>query len=147
MKVSTLSALIFLATGANAFVSQSLSSERSSRVVSYGYIPDGFTAEDWKKFKEEEAAKNKKNLGKLGPRGFQSRSFQSFQEVRTCDSYRTKAMVSFLLIHSLLLSSFLPSFLPLKLGTRTGRGRTLNACFQCPRENQVWKDPSGRVSV
>ena len=47
----------------------------------YGYVPSGFTAESYKKFKEEEAKKAaKKNLGQLGPRGFQSRSMQSFQE-------------------------------------------------------------------
>jgi len=47
-----------------------------------GYVPSGFTPEQYKKFKEAEAKKNatKKNLGQLGPKGFQSRSFQSFQE-------------------------------------------------------------------
>ncbi|KAL7580807.1 hypothetical protein ACA910_001084 [Epithemia clementina (nom. ined.)] len=45
------------------------------------YVPDGFTAESYKKFKEAEAKKNAgKNLGRLGPKGFKSRSFQSFQE-------------------------------------------------------------------
>jgi hypothetical protein len=43
-------------------------------------VPDGFTAESYKAFKEAEAAKKKKNLGRLGPRGFQSRSMQAFQE-------------------------------------------------------------------
>jgi hypothetical protein len=57
----------------------------SSRFVSsssiFGYIPDGFTKESYAKFKEEERKKNeKKNLGRLGPRGYQSRSMQSFQE-------------------------------------------------------------------
>ena len=48
----------------------------------YEYIPSGFTKESWQKFKAEEAKKKatQKNLGRLGPKGFQSRSFQSFQE-------------------------------------------------------------------
>lgn len=55
--------------------------ERTVLTKLYGYVPDGFTAESYKKFKESEAKKNaKKNLGSLGPKGFKSRSFQSFQE-------------------------------------------------------------------
>lgn len=50
----------------------------------YEYIPSGFTKASWAKFKKAEADKKaaiaKKNLGKMGPKGFQSRSFQSFQE-------------------------------------------------------------------
>jgi hypothetical protein len=47
----------------------------------FGYVPDGFTKESYAKFKEQEKAKMaKKNLGGLGPRGFKSRSMQSFQE-------------------------------------------------------------------
>lgn len=48
----------------------------------YGYVPSGFTPEQYKKFKETEAKKAaaKKNLGGMGPRGFKSRSMQSFQE-------------------------------------------------------------------
>ena len=48
------------------------------------YIPSGFTKESWGKFKAKEqkqkAAQAAKNLGRMGPKGFQSRSFQSFQE-------------------------------------------------------------------
>jgi len=50
----------------------------------YEYIPSGFTKESWAKFKKAEADKKAaqaaKNLGRMGPKGFQSRSFQSFQE-------------------------------------------------------------------
>ena len=50
----------------------------------YEYIPSGFTKESWNKFKAAEQKKKddlaKKNLGRVGPKGFQSRSFQSFQE-------------------------------------------------------------------
>ena len=34
----------------------------------------------WAEFKKKEAAQKKANLGRSGPRGFQSRSMQSFQE-------------------------------------------------------------------
>ena len=45
------------------------------------YVPDGFTPESYKKFKEQEAKKKQqKGLGRMGPKGFQSRSMQSFQE-------------------------------------------------------------------
>ncbi|KAL3805822.1 hypothetical protein HJC23_007783 [Cyclotella cryptica] len=48
------------------------------------YIPSGFTKESWDAFKAKEKKQKeelmKKNLGRVGPKGFQSRSFQSFQE-------------------------------------------------------------------
>ena len=55
---------------------------RADTTSLYGYVPSGFTPEQYKKFKAEEAKKKAtaKNLGRLGPKGFQSRSFQSFQE-------------------------------------------------------------------
>jgi len=53
----------------------------TSNTVVYAYVPSGFTPEQYKKFKEAEAKKKAKaNLGGVGPRGFKSRSFQSFQE-------------------------------------------------------------------
>jgi hypothetical protein len=73
--------LVLLVAGANGFSTQPLSTSRSSSVaVNMGYVPDGFTAESYKKFKEEEAKKKAKNLGRMGPKGFKSRSMQSFQE-------------------------------------------------------------------
>jgi len=48
------------------------------------YIPSGFTKDSWAAFKAKERKQKeelmKKNLGRVGPKGFQSRSFQSFQE-------------------------------------------------------------------
>jgi len=45
------------------------------------YVPDGFTPEQYKKFQAKEKNKTKgKNLGTVGPKGFKSRSFQSFQQ-------------------------------------------------------------------
>ena len=46
-----------------------------------GYVPDGFTADQWQKMKQEEMQKKQRlNYGAVGPRGFKSRSLQSFQE-------------------------------------------------------------------
>lgn len=71
-----------LLAGTQAF--QTLTPTNSVRVQSalFAYVPSGFTAESYKKFKQEEAKKAAaaKNLGGMGPRGFQSRSLQSFQE-------------------------------------------------------------------
>jgi hypothetical protein len=54
----------------------------ASTTAVHEYIPAGFTKETWAKFKANEAAKKQQstNLGRLGPKGFKSRSFQSFQE-------------------------------------------------------------------
>ena len=61
-----------------------ISRVRTSTTTLYEYIPTGFTKESWSKFKAAEQKKKdelaKKNLGRVGPKGFQSRSFQSFQE-------------------------------------------------------------------
>ena len=78
---STVAVLLLLALGAEAFAPSALSSSRSALTQVNAYVPDGFTAAEWKKYQEEENKKKKtKNLGGLGPRGFKSRSFQSFQE-------------------------------------------------------------------
>ena len=52
-----------------------------TNTLRFQYVPDGFTAASWKKYQQDEKKKKQtKNLGGLGPRGFQSRSMQSFQE-------------------------------------------------------------------
>lgn len=53
--------------------------ERNGLTRIHAYVPDGLTAAEWKNIQAKER-EMKKNLGKLGPRGFKSRSFQSFQE-------------------------------------------------------------------
>ena len=77
----TATALLATVFAVDAFTASTLTftAVRPSLTVAYGYVPDGLTAEQYKKIKEKEAAKAS-NLGKLGPRGFKSRSFQSFQE-------------------------------------------------------------------
>jgi hypothetical protein len=77
--ILSLSALL----GVQSFTSSSSigATTRTSSTRAFGYVPAGFTAESYKKFKEDEKKKSsKKNLGGVGPRGFKSRSFQSFQE-------------------------------------------------------------------
>jgi len=81
--ISYATILMALASGhssVQAFQTQPSKSACASRL--YGYVPSGFTPEQYKKFKEDEKKKAtaKKNLGGMGPRGFKSRSMQSFQE-------------------------------------------------------------------
>ncbi|KAL3786457.1 hypothetical protein ACHAW5_008235 [Stephanodiscus triporus] len=82
MRTLTLTVATTALTAVTAF-QQPISAARVSTSL-YEYIPTGFTKESWGKFKAAEQKKKdelaKKNLGRLGPKGFQSRSFQSFQE-------------------------------------------------------------------
>jgi len=81
MKTLICAIALSLALSAAAFQPSTLATERTSSVVRYEYIPDGFTKQSYAKFKAAEAKKKQqKNLGRMGPKGFQSRSFQSFQE-------------------------------------------------------------------
>ena len=43
-------------------------------------MPEGLSREQWEKVKADDLKKNAGNLGRSGPRGFQSRSMQSFQQ-------------------------------------------------------------------
>jgi hypothetical protein len=52
---------------------------RCSSTALNGYVPDGLTKEQWAKIQKKER-ETKAGLGNLGPRGFKSRSMQSFQE-------------------------------------------------------------------
>ena len=51
----------------------------SSATLTMEYIPDGLSKAEWTKIKSKEAAA-KKGLGKIGARGFKSRSMESFQK-------------------------------------------------------------------
>mmetsp|Transcript_9330 Transcript_9330/g.12375 ORF Transcript_9330/g.12375 Transcript_9330/m.12375 type:complete len:214 (+) Transcript_9330:135-776(+) len=76
-------ALLLTLSSVAAFTSTHLSTSRVDGLTpAFAYVPDGFTPASYKKFKEAEAKKNakKSNLGSMGPKGFQSRSMQSFQE-------------------------------------------------------------------
>lgn len=83
MKSFTILTVAFTAGSANAFMqAPSTQTTCGSTTALYEYIPSGFTKDSWAKFKAEEAKKKAaaKNLGRMGPKGFQSRSMQSFQE-------------------------------------------------------------------
>lgn len=56
----------------------------TDRVSSVGalnaYVPDGLSPQEYQKIKAEDKKKIGKDLGRLGPRGFKSRSMQAWQE-------------------------------------------------------------------
>lgn len=79
--IPSICAFTLLVAGVESFTTQGPCNTRLSSTAAYGYVPDGFTPESYKKFKEAEAKKKAtQNLGGVGPRGFKSRSMQSFQE-------------------------------------------------------------------
>ena len=83
MRGITITAVLIVSLSAiNAFTITTVPLSNSVSVSSttlYAYIPDGLTKQQWDNIKKKEAEK-KANLGKVGVRGFKSRSFQSFQE-------------------------------------------------------------------
>lgn len=44
------------------------------------YVPDGLSLQEYQKIKEQDKKRVGKDLGRLGPRGFKSRSMQAWQE-------------------------------------------------------------------
>jgi hypothetical protein len=77
----TLAGLLLANSSSDAFTSVNTGRSAATSTELFVYVPSGFTPESYKKFKEEEAKKKAKaNLGGVGPRGFKSRSMQSFQE-------------------------------------------------------------------
>jgi hypothetical protein len=59
----------------------SVSQATASSTIIFAYIPDGLSAEQWNKIKKQEATKyNGIDLGRLGPRGFKSRSMEAWQK-------------------------------------------------------------------
>lgn len=85
MRTVTLTIAATTLAAAAAF-QQPISAPQTARVSTslYEYIPSGFTKASWAAFKGKEQKKKdeqaKKNMGAMGPKGYQSRSFQSFQE-------------------------------------------------------------------
>mmetsp|Transcript_29473 Transcript_29473/g.80995 ORF Transcript_29473/g.80995 Transcript_29473/m.80995 type:complete len:211 (+) Transcript_29473:219-851(+) len=81
MRITAAAILCSLVGVSNSFTLTQLPAARTGLTKAYGYVPDGFTPESYRKFKAAEKKKQQNaNLGKLGPKGFKSRSFQSFQE-------------------------------------------------------------------
>lgn len=81
MVVSRVVLLSFLVTGASAFapLQPARTTTLETSTTLFEYIPSGLSKAEWEKIKSKDRAK-KEGLGRLGPRGFKSRSFQSFQE-------------------------------------------------------------------
>jgi len=69
-----------LVTSVQAFTPAVTGSRSSQTVLSVGYVPDGLSPTDYEKIKKQDRAKVGKDLGRLGPRGFVSRSMQGWQE-------------------------------------------------------------------
>ncbi|KAL7482179.1 hypothetical protein ACHAW6_007863 [Cyclotella cf. meneghiniana] len=82
MKTISLTVVATALASTAAFQSPTQIARPSSAL--HEYIPSGFTKDSWAAFKAKEKKQKeelmKKNLGRVGPKGFQSRSFQSFQE-------------------------------------------------------------------
>jgi hypothetical protein len=70
--------LSFILRSSQAFSFQSISKDRVGKL--HSYVPSGLTAEEYMKVKKIDEKKLGSNLGRLGPRGFKSRSMQAWQE-------------------------------------------------------------------
>ena len=70
--------LLLLAPSSNAFAPSHI--QRPATALSVGYVPEGLTPQEYKKVKQQDQEKLGKDLGRLGPRGFKSRSMQAWQE-------------------------------------------------------------------
>ena len=82
---TTIALLSILAGSTVAFTTapafKPVTSTTSSTTSLFAYIPDGLTAEQYNKIKTQEATKYKGvDLGRLGPRGFKSRSMEAWQK-------------------------------------------------------------------
>ena len=79
--ISTSTVAIFASLLATSSAFSPVQQYQGSSTVLNAYVPDGLTAEQYQAIKKQE--KNKyagKNLGALGPRGFQSRSMEAWQK-------------------------------------------------------------------
>lgn len=65
----------------NAFApAPTANTQRVAATSLNAYVPDGLTPEEYRRIKSEDKKKLGKDLGRLGPRGFKSRSMQAWQE-------------------------------------------------------------------
>lgn len=71
--------LLLSSNTASAFAPSTVATSKRLTALN-AYVPDGLTPEQYKKIKEKDQKKLGKDLGKLGPRGFKSRSMQAWQE-------------------------------------------------------------------
>ena len=81
MKTFALTSLLIL--GASAFAPMSSHQAATSHTRTgplHAYVPDGLSAAEYKRIKEQDRKKMGKDLGRLGPRGFKCRSMQAWQE-------------------------------------------------------------------
>ena len=63
-----------------AFTPTSVSSKARLAPLNVGYVPDGLSLNEYAAVKAQDRKKLGKDLGRLGPRGFKSRSMQAWQE-------------------------------------------------------------------
>lgn len=78
MKTTAIIATLYLLVGnASAFTTASTMRPPTSLNA---YVPDGLSPAEYQKIKAADKKKLGKDLGRLGPRGFKSRSMQSWQQ-------------------------------------------------------------------
>jgi len=75
---STLALITVCLATTQAFITTTPTTQRMAPLNAY--VPAGLSAAEYKRIKEADQKKMGKNLGGLGPRGFKSRSMQSWQE-------------------------------------------------------------------
>lgn len=76
MKITILATVLLGST--LAFIQNSSTPHVPSLYV--GYVPEGLTADEYKRVKANDKSKLGKDLGRVGPIGFQSRSLQAWQK-------------------------------------------------------------------
>ncbi|KAL7566338.1 hypothetical protein ACA910_013658 [Epithemia clementina (nom. ined.)] len=73
-------AIVALVTNATAFAPTKMKRTHVLATSLQVYVPDGLTAEQYWKIRNEDKKRLGKDLGRLGPKGFKSRSMQAWQE-------------------------------------------------------------------
>ena len=82
LKMKIVFFLTFLAAfaGTSAFQTMPQLSHAASPTQMNAYVPDGLTPEEYQQIKNQDRKRLGKDLGRLGPRGFKSRSMKAWQE-------------------------------------------------------------------